>query len=68
MAETCMACCKPMIAGQPYYLDVSGRFLHAACVGPEREGFVKNVGTGEPLGPDDPIPEPAIWEDADDAE
>ncbi|MBW8815560.1 MAG: hypothetical protein JF588_19235 [Caulobacterales bacterium] len=60
-AECCMACEEPFKEGDRYYLDVSGGSLHAACAGPEREGYVKDVGTGDPLGPDDPIPEPLIW-------
>jgi hypothetical protein len=55
----CIACDEPMKPGDLYYPDESGGEIHAACVGPEREAFTLN---GEPLGPNDPIPEPYIWE------
>lgn len=58
--ERCIACVEPMLIGQRYYADVSGGWLHSDCAGPEREGFC-DLGTGEPLGPDEPIPDPAIW-------
>ncbi|MDP3853649.1 hypothetical protein [Phenylobacterium sp.] len=56
----CIACELPMKIGDPYYPDASGGFVHAACIGPERESYTLN---DEPLGPDDPIPKPHIWED-----
>jgi len=56
----CIACLKPLAWGDRYYSDQSGGFIHADCCGPERESYVN--GDGEPLGPNDPIPEPSIWE------
>jgi len=55
----CIACDKPLVAGDLYYSDLSGGFIHADCCGPERESY-----TGpdeEPLKPGEPIPEPNIW-------
>lgn len=40
--------------------SVDGGYLHADCCGPERESYV-NLETGEPIGPDDPIPTPFPW-------
>lgn len=57
--EFCLACDKPFQVGDRYYLDASGGEIHAACCGPEREAYTGP--DGEPLGPNDPIPEPAIW-------
>lgn len=54
----CIACDKPIVVGDKYYPDADGGFLHAACTGPEREGYTLN---GEPLKPGDPIPDPYIW-------
>lgn len=61
-AETCIACAEPMLDGQPFYPDVSGGVLHAACAGRDREGFVKDLDSEEPLGAGDPIPEPQTYE------
>lgn len=58
-AETCIACRKSLVTGDRYYPDASGGFIHDDCCGPERESYTN--ADGEPLGPDDPIPEPAIW-------
>lgn len=56
--DTCIACDKPMKPGELYYPDESGGDIHAACCGPEREGYTLN---GQPLGPNDPTPAPRIW-------
>lgn len=55
----CIACDKPIVAGDKFYPDVDGGFLHAACTGPEREGYVG--ADGDPLKEGEPIPEPSIW-------
>lgn len=57
--ECCMACGDVMRDGDAYLSDVSGGCLHAACCGPERESYAHL--DGEPLGPDEAIPEPLIW-------
>lgn len=59
--EPCLACSIAFVPGDKYFPDVSGGFLHAGCCGPERESYVN--ADGEPLGPDDALPEPSIWED-----
>ena len=53
-SETCFACEIAFVAGDKYFSDVSGGFLHADCCGPERESYVNAA--GEPLGPDGAIP------------
>lgn len=54
----CIACAQPMVTGQGYLPDESGGVIHASCLGPERESYTRN---GKPLGPNDPIPTPHIW-------
>lgn len=60
-ATLCIACQGRLRGGDRYYADASGGFIHADCCGPERESYT-GAG-GDPLGPDEPIPEPSIWED-----
>lgn len=55
--DLCGICQEPMVEGQPAITDINMGDVHAACCGPEREGYV-NLETGEPLGPDDPLPAP----------
>jgi hypothetical protein len=62
--EPCIACDKLMTDGDAYYPDAGGGFIHASCCGPERESYTLN---GEPLGPNDPIPAPAVWTEAEPA-
>lgn len=57
--ETCIACDIAFKDGDMVLNDESGGALHTACCGPERESYVN--GNGEPLGPDDPIPEGYRW-------
>jgi hypothetical protein len=57
----CLACREPLVDGDLVLHDVSGEWLHAACCGPERESYVKDADTGEPLGPDDAIPTGDAW-------
>lgn len=52
----CGICDKPLIEGQMVMTDVELGEVHATCCGPERDSYVKNIETGEPLGPNDPIP------------
>ncbi|WP_375274447.1 DUF3850 domain-containing protein [Methylorubrum thiocyanatum] len=58
----CGICDKPLIAGQRVMQDVELGTVHAACCGPEREAYVKDIETGEPLGPNDPIPQGYVYE------
>ncbi len=57
--EECIACGLPIVDGDLVHSDVSGGVIHAACCGPERDGYVGE--DGEPLKINDPIPEPWIW-------
>lgn len=59
--DRCFVCGKPFVDGDLYYPDASGGELHAECCGPDRESYTKN--DGEPLGPNDQIPEPLVWRD-----
>lgn len=59
--ETCIARNVAFKEGDMVLDDVSGGSLHVACCGPEREGYVKDLDTEEPLGPDDPIPTGYAW-------
>ena len=55
----CIACDITFKPGDKYYPDANGGFLHAACAGPEREGYTR--ADGEPLKDGEPIPEPSTW-------
>lgn len=57
--ERCIACDKPFIEGDLVYSDASGGTIHAACCGPEREGYTNTE--GRPLNPGEPIPAPWKW-------
>lgn len=56
----CIACDETFVNGDKFFRDVSGGHIHAACAGPEREGYVDE--NDEPLVPDTPIPEPQVWD------
>jgi hypothetical protein len=57
--ECCMACMLQLKEGDKVYHEMSGGLIHAHCCGPERESY---YGADEqPLGEDDPIPEPWEW-------
>lgn len=60
--DRCFICAVPFKLGDRVLPDVSGECGHAACYGPDRESYVKDLETGEPLGPDDPIPAGHLWE------
>lgn len=57
--ESCIACDVPLIDGELVYSDASGGFIHAACCGPEREGYTN--ADGEPLKDGEPTPAPWKW-------
>ena len=42
--------------------DMSGERGHVTCFGTDRSGFVRDIDTGEPLRPDDPLPTGELWE------
>lgn len=56
---TCMACGVALVEGDEVYNEKEGGIIHAACCGPEREGYF--IDDDQPLGPDDPIPTPWKW-------
>jgi hypothetical protein len=58
-AETCIACAIAFVDGDRYLPDNSGGAIHFDCCGPERESYCN--ADGDPLGPDEAIPEPLIW-------
>lgn len=58
--ECCIACDEPLKDGDRYYPDADGGSIHADCCG-ERESYTN--ADGDPLGPNDPIPEPLVWRD-----
>ncbi len=60
--DVCIACNIALKNGDKFYFDVDGGYLHAACAGPEREGYVG--ADGEPLKDGDPIPDPKTWVDS----
>ena len=60
--DRCEICDNPLVAGQRVMQDVELGTVHAACCGPEREAYVNDVETGEPLGPNDPIPQGYVYE------
>lgn len=60
--ESCIACGKPMKVGDKFFPDVDGGYLHAECLGDDREGFV-DMRTGDQIPDDAPIPQPQIWAD-----
>jgi len=57
----CLICGIALKPGDLVLYDVSGETGHRACFGNDRDGFVKDVETGEPLGPDDPLPTGWEW-------
>jgi len=54
--HNCFICGKPFRKGQMVLPDTTEGLGHRACFGEDREGYVSDVGTGEPLGADEPIP------------
>jgi hypothetical protein len=54
--DHCFICAAPLVEGQMVLPDMSGGLGHRVCFGYDREGFVKDIETGEPLGPHDAIP------------
>lgn len=59
--DACFVCLVPFKMGDMVLQDVSGGTLHTVCCGPERESYVKDVDTGEPLGPNDTTPTGYAW-------
>ncbi len=64
-AHRCFICNEPFQAGQMVLPDVNEGLGHRECFGEDREGYVKDTDTGEPLGPDDPIPAGEAYDPAD---
>lgn len=59
----CLACDEIIQDDDMVLDDVSGDTLHVRCCGPERESYVKDLETGEPVAPGDPIPTGYRWAD-----
>ncbi len=59
--ERCFICLKPFVEGDMVLPDVTEGLGHRECFGNTRDGFVKDIDTGEPLGPDDPLPTGFPW-------
>ncbi len=57
----CGICLVSFVAGDRVIEDMDLGTVHLACCGPGRESYVKDIETGEPLGPDDPLPTGYIW-------
>ena len=60
-SATCFICREPIKDGDMVLDDVSGGVGHRDCYGNDRDGFVKDIDTGEPLGPNDPLPTGYRW-------
>ena len=60
--ERCFICDKPLKAGEMVLPDVNEGLGHRACFGEDRSAYVNDIETGEPLGPDDPIPSGFAYE------
>jgi hypothetical protein len=58
--EGCVVCGQPFKEGDMVLIEVNEGEAHTACCGPERDGYV-NLDTGEPIGPDEPIPTGYPW-------
>lgn len=58
--ERCIACDKPLKAGELVLPDAEGGTIHTACCGPERESYTG--ADGGPLAPNDPIPQGYVYE------
>lgn len=56
VVDACFICDAPFQPGDMVLNDTTEGLGHRACFGEDRAGYVKDIETGEPLGPDDPIP------------
>ncbi|MCS0501564.1 hypothetical protein [Ancylobacter mangrovi] len=54
--HACFICGEPFVDGQMVIVDVTEGLCHRACCGEDRESYVRDIDTCEPLGRDDPIP------------
>lgn len=61
----CFICDEPFRKGDLVLSDVECGLGHRACFGEDRQGYVKDIDTGEPLGADDPIPAGEPYDPAD---
>ncbi|MCX5516177.1 hypothetical protein [Kaistia algarum] len=61
----CFICAEPFRRGEMVLPDIDEGLGHRACYGEDRDGYVKDIDTGEPLGPDDPIPAGEPYDPAD---
>lgn len=61
----CFICNQVFQAGEMVLMDVNEGLGHRVCFGEDREGYVNDMDTGEPLGPDDSIPTGEAYDPAD---
>lgn len=58
--DTCIACGGTLNEGDMVLHENSGGFIHAACCGPDSDGYCDE--NGEPLKDGAPTPEPFAYE------
>lgn len=52
----CFICGQSFQPDEMVLMDITEGLGHRACYGDDREAFVRDLDTGEPLGPDEPLP------------
>ena len=52
----CFICGQPFQPDEMVLMDITEGLGHRACYGDDRDAFVRDLDTGEPLGPDEPLP------------
>lgn len=61
----CFICTDPFRRGEMVLPDAIEGLGHRSCFGEDRSGYVKDLDTSEPLGPDDEIPAGEPYDPAD---
>lgn len=61
--EKCFICSEPFKVGDIVLDDLCGETGHLDCFGEDREGFVRDLDTAEPLRPEDPLPKGYAWQE-----
>lgn len=52
----CFICAEPFKEGEMVLPDTTEGLGHRACFGEDRDAYVRDLDTGEPLGADEPLP------------